>query len=224
MAGEKGNPFSFELLTDVHWASQDLARYLVFSAEVETALAKSLAELEAEVAAEVRKLPKEDQTDYFEIRLEELHNHDIFPHMHRETMVISLHNYLEHRLNTICTKIGEELGSRVKLKHLQGKGIVRALLYLRLVAQFDLSAVNDRIAFLQNSNRLRNCIVHNDSTLPSNENDDLNKFVRAEPALAGDSNEPVTVRAEFLTSLVENVSGLFEEISAAMQRYMKANR
>src|SRR5580700_11068891 len=94
-------------------------------------------------------------------------------------------------------QIGEETASRIRLKHIQGKGIERALLFLKLVPEFSFTNISSVMDLLRDANQLRNIIVHAGAVLPDDQNDRSNQFVRSQPHLSGAPGNPVSLQAEF---------------------------
>lgn len=225
MDSKSDRPFSFALQTDVHWFAQDVAQYLFFASEFETMLEKGHAELEKTVEAEMLSATMEAQEELVGGFAWELHQSaSFFPQLHRESLFLTLYNYLEHNLNIVCNGVGKELGSKVTLSDLDGRGVNRALEFLKRVPKFDFSKISDDIGFIRRVNRLRNFVVHNGSILPTNEKDPANILVKAEAGLSGDPGDPVSFEAEFLTRLGTSIRCVFFEVGNEMQRYMKEHR
>lgn len=221
MNDEEVTPFSFDLLTDVHWMAQDVNQYLVFSSEVEVSLTRSLERMAAAIDKRMEGMSKGDRQEFFESHAHDLHQYGaLFPGMHRESMLITLYNYLEHNLNVVSVGVEKEIGTNIQLKHLRDRGIVRALLFLDRVAGFDLSAIDADLSFIRNTNKLRNIVVHNGGVLPTSANHAVNLFVNAQDSLAGRPDHPVTIGKEFPALFAEKIRSLFKEIGNAMQRYM----
>ena len=137
MEAKEEKPFSFSLITLVHWAGQDVAQYLAFSAELETLLESGHAKLEESIDEKLNSVSKEVQEELIDSYAWDLHlSSSFFPELQRESMFVTLYSYLEHNLNTVCDEIGKEIGSRVRRKDLHGRGVIRALDYLKLVPEF----------------------------------------------------------------------------------------
>ena len=216
------NPFSFELLVDVHTAAQDVHEYLAFSSELEALLQRRNLELEAKIEAKLAAIPERKHNELIESYAWDLNQfQSSFPSMHRESMFITLYNYLEYRLNTVCEGIGREMISRVRLKHLSGRGVERAFLFIHVVPEFDLSAISAEVDFIRKANKLRNVVVHNGGLLPEGGREVVNGFVKAESALFGQPGRRVCFGAEFVPLFAVKVQALFDGIGSEMQRFMK---
>jgi len=222
---EDESPFSFGLLSDVHSVTNDLNGYLEFSAAVEQLFGERDAELQRYITEITEQIPEHEHDELVDSHAWDLHqNQTLFPSMHRESMFITLYNFLEHNLNAICIEIGKELKSGVQLKHLHGSGLERAFLFLKLVPGFDFKDISEELSFIRNANKLRNVVVHNGAVLPSDENEMVNRFVQLQPSLSGAPGRPVHFHESFTPLLVEKLQMLFKEIRNEMQRFMEKNR
>jgi hypothetical protein len=225
MKAQAKKRFSFELLTAVHWFGQDVIQYMVYASEFEAMLEKGREELEEKVEARMVGIAKDVQIELAEDYAWELdQSTSFFPQLHRESLFLTLYNYLEHSLNTVCERIGVEIESNVKLREIDGRGVRRAISYLKSVPQFNFSEIGDDIAFIRNANALRNSVVHNGSILPEQEKHPANIFVNVESTLSGEPGKPVSFEAEFLPLFGTKIRSLFEEIGNEMQRCMKDHR
>ena len=144
--------------------------------------------------------------------------------MHRESTFITLYNHLEHSLNIICKKIGEEFNSNIRLKHLHGSGVKRALLFLNKIPEFDFSDINQTVSFIRNTNKLRNLVVHSGGSLPSSETEKVNRFIDTQPSLSGFPGETVIFREQFVPLYIKTLKDFFVHIENEMQRYMDKYR
>ncbi len=214
-------PFTFDLLSQVHSAIQDLSLYLQFSSEVEALLEKKDIDLQDYIESQLKQIPEVNHGDFVENYGWDLHQYQmLFPSMHRQSMFITLYNFLEHQLNETCRGIGDELESRLRLRDLRGSGIERAFLFLKLVPEFQFEKINEALSFIKNANRLRNIVVHNGGILPSEEDEEVNRFVIAQASLYGGPGREIVFRKEFVPLFTENVRTLFREIESEMQRWM----
>lgn len=219
------SPFSFSLLSDVHSVVNDLNGYLEFSAAVEQLFEERDSALQRNITEIVEQIPDNEHDELIDSYAWDLHqNQSLFPSMHRESMFITLYNFLEHNTNAICLEIGKELKSTVQLKHLHGSGIERAFLFLKLVPGFEFKNINEEMSFIRNANKLRNVVVHNGGVLPLDEKEKVNLFVQSQASLSGLSGRPVQFDQSFTPLLVEKLQVLFREIGNEMQRFMEKHR
>jgi len=217
------NPFSFELLTDVHWIKHGLDHYVRLSQEVETMLDAKEREIgEQLVAAESVTDKEEMEWVAGSIALELRDYESTFRYLQREAMFLTLYNYFENFLNKIAKSIGEEIKSRVKLADIHGKGVERALLYLDRVPHFAFAtpAAQKVLAEIHGANKLRNVIVHNGAVLPTATNDHVNNYVAGHAHLKGKPGCDVLLQRDFVPAFAETLGQFFDRLNDEMQAYM----
>ena len=205
--------------------TNDLNGYLEFSAAVEKLFEDRDADLQRYITEIAEQIPDHEHDELIDSHAWDLNqNQTLFPSMHRESMFITLYNFLEHNLNAICIEIGKELKSAVQLKHLRGSGLERAFLFLKLVPAFQFKDIDEEISFIKNTNRLRNIVVHNGGILPEDEDEIVNRFVKSQPSLLGVPGRPIHFRDSFTPLFVEKLQALFKEIGNEMQQFMAKHR
>lgn len=82
----------------------------------------------------------------------------------RASFIVHLYSILEKELNSICKRVKNELGLKIGIDDLAGKGISRSRLFLAKVVGVDFANLNSHWQFLKNLAELRNFIVHADGT------------------------------------------------------------
>jgi hypothetical protein len=100
-------------------------------------------------------------------------------------------------MNATGSQGAAETASKIRLRDIRGNGFERALLFLKRVPEFDLSAVSAEIGFLRSMNKIRNLIVHSGGILPEEESEDVNRFVSSEESLAGRPGDLVQISPDF---------------------------
>ena len=137
-------------------------------------------------------------------------------------MIITIYNFLEAQLNELCNIISGCIASQVKLKHLNGLGIERALLYLSKVAEFDLSRMGGELSYIKGVNQLRNQIVHNGGYLPENPDHKLNKFISKTSTLSGSPGASVNLSSEFIGEFITTLMQFFERLDDEVQAFIQS--
>lgn len=216
-------PFSFELLTDVHWAKNGLDAYVALAHEVENMLdvkQRDIGEKFVEAMKDVDKEEEEFVAGSFALELRDYES--TFRYLQREAMFLTLYNYFENLLNKLAKSIGEEIKSRVKLSDIQGKGVERALLYLNRVSHFEFKGVQSEkvLSEIRGANQLRNVIVHAGAVLPVAAKDHVNQYVAAHPHLEGKPGKDVLLQRDFVPSFAETLGQFFDRLHDEMQAYM----
>lgn len=202
-------------------AQDELKNFEHFHSETETAWKRKDDNLQSELDETLKKYPEEHHQDIVESHGWELHlNQSKYPSMHRESILITLYNFLENQLNQLCKIISESIDSDIKLKDLYGQGINRAFLYLSKVANFDLTKMGGELSNIKSVNLLRNQIVHNGGFLPEEPAHKLNKFISQQSNLAGSPGNTIIIRAEFINEFIEKLSDFFEKLDIEVQKFM----
>jgi hypothetical protein len=221
MTLDEERPFSFSLLCEVNSIKNGLSTYVDLSHEVEKMLNAKEEQSGEQLAATLNRVPSNQHQDVHESYALDLHTYEsTFRFLQREAMFLTLYNYFEHFLNKLCDWIGDEIVSRVRLKDIQGKGIERALLFLKLVPEFSFANIPSVMEVIRGANQLRNIIVHAGAILPEDPNLRSNQFVRSHPRLGGEPGNPVSLQNEFIPAFADTLTHFFTELESEMQRYM----
>lgn len=214
--------FANGLLFHCDMAERELQEYLQFHSETESAWSEKNNELQSNINGILKKYPEEHHQDIVESRAWELHQNQYkFPKMHRESLIITIYNFLESELNQLCEIIAESIDSKIRLKNLHGKGINRALLYLSKVAEFEMSKMGSEISYIKKVNLLRNQIVHSGGVLPEDTDHKLNIFVTQNLNLSGQPGQSVSLSSEFIGEFIEGLIVFFSKLDEEIKVFMK---
>lgn len=149
-------------------------------------------------------------------------NQSKYPSIHRESIIITIYNFLENQLNTLCGILSKCIESNLKLKDLRGQGTERALNFLTKVVSFEFNDVGKERAYISNVNKLRNQIVHNGGLLPVNESDSLIKFISQNDHLSGQAGQGVNIHSEFITELIDILLSFFGKLDIEVQNFIQS--
>lgn len=203
-------------------AQRELDEFELFHKTSEGAWVQEDARLRKDINAILIKYPEHQHDEIVESHGWELHRNQLkFPNIHRESLLITVYNFLEAQLNQTCKIIEGSVENPVKLKHLHGKGIERALLYLTKVGGLNLSRMSPELTFLKNINLLRNHLVHNGGVLPESLNNPLNKFVSNNSALRGGPDRDVILSKDFIQEFIGNLKGFFAKFEDELKVFME---
>ncbi len=155
------------LCTHCHDVKNELIEFNQFHFATETAWQKEDNTLAGAIDDLIKKYPEARTHDIAASYAWDSHLNQVkYPAIHRESLDITIFNFFENQLNGLCQILSGCVESKVELKHLNGKGIERARLYLTKVVDFDLSNLNPEWSYIKSVNELRNQIVHNGGLLP----------------------------------------------------------
>jgi hypothetical protein len=215
------NFFANGLCLICHLAKNELAEFLQYHTSSEESWSRQNATLQSELESILAKYPKEEHADIVEYHAWDLHQNQFkFPNIHRESVLITIYNFLESELNKLCGVISDSIDNPIHLKDLQGKGIERALLFLTKVAGFDCSSMGKELPYVKNVNLLRNQIVHNGGILPTDGSHKLNLFVESNQNLSGQPGSAVRLSSEFVSEFIENLNGFLGKLEKEVQCFM----
>lgn len=81
---------------------------------------------------------------------------------HREFTLVAIYSFLEFSLNKLCRHLYEKNQYSKQFDNPRGKGksIHEAWKYLEEIAQVNTGALNNEWNYINNFNKVRNCIVH----------------------------------------------------------------
>jgi hypothetical protein len=204
-----------------HQTGHALSTCLQFHKEVEDSWKKKYETFEMEVKKKVADHPDREE-DIWEDYSWDLHEYQsIFPGMHRKSLLITMLNLMEHDFNELCKIITISTDQKLKLKDINGRGVNRALDYLKKVVEFDLNKVREKWPDLQEIIKLRNKIVHSGGQLDENPNDHLNWYVNDNEFLRGSPGAEVLLEEGFIDQAIENARAFFDELDKQVQVFMQ---
>jgi hypothetical protein len=201
-----------------HLAKNELLTYKDFHCETEKFWQKKDEALQNDLQSILGKYPDADHDEIVESHGWDLHLNQIkYPDIHRTALVVAIYIFIEDQLNGLCQTLQESIGTRLRLKDINGKGVERSFLFLSKVVGFDLSRISSK-PFVTNVNKLRNKIVHAGGLLP--DNDSLNEFVKRTNGLWGNPGGRVNIASEFIENLIDQLIILFDEIDVQVQEFI----
>ncbi|MGM0825105.1 MAG: hypothetical protein ACQEUY_10320 [Pseudomonadota bacterium] len=215
--------FGNGLCTHCHLAQRELEEFRVFNEASELAWGDRDKQLQEHLSSILAKYPESSHGEIVESYGWELHVNQVkYPSIHRQSIILTIFSFIENELNTLCYILSESVNSSVLLKDLSGQGVERALLFLRKIAAFDLSALGSEVAFIRGVNSVRNQIVHNGSALPQDAKHKVNVFVGSQQHLAGEPRRSLLVREEFVPEMIVTLIGFFEKLDNQVQAHIQA--
>ena len=199
-------------------AKSQLYDFSRFHAETEKAWENKDNETQDKLDKELQENHEFQHPDIVDSYAWDLHQNQYkFPNMHRESLVITIFNFLEAKLNELCDIISQSIESKVRLKDLKGQGITRAFSYLTKVAEFDFTTMAKEKIYIDKVNLLRNIIVHNAGYLHDKTEKSLNTFVSKNEYLSGSPNSSVTLSNGFIHEYINILIDFFDKLDKEIQ-------
>lgn len=132
------------------------------------------------------------------------------PSMYRKSTLVSLYSYLEHTLNSFCFTLHKMFNTKIEINDMKGDGIVRAKTFLSKIFGIDFGDANSKWAFLNDLNKIRNCIVHADSDLQSVHNpESIEKVISKYDGLKIVDNKFIDIDRNYIFECLENIDSFF---------------
>lgn len=139
-----------------------------------------------------------------------------FQEILRFSLLVSAYAMLENLMTKVCKGIGEFKGHSVALEDLQDKGVKRAKLYLKKVAQVEFPDKGQEWSRICSLGKLRNKVVHAGRTIGLNEVDLRTEFSQ----LAGvsvDTEGAIQLDPTFIPTVVD----LFRAFAAQLEHALE---
>lgn len=122
-----------------HFTTHDLLNYSDYDKYAEGNIQKSNTDVDNQISL---LLKKNDERDHDEIicsfNTEFQEFGDIYPSIHRKSMVIALYNFFEHQIKTLCIEVNRLLPADMSAKYFRDVCIKRYRKFLRREAGFDI--------------------------------------------------------------------------------------
>ena len=215
--------FGNGLCIHCHIAKNELMDLSVFNEQTEGAWKSKDDNLQEEINGILEKYPEKSHNDIVENYSWDLHlNQYKYPILHRESLIITIFNFLERQLNSLCSIFYESVDSDLQLKEIYGQGVERALLYLTKVAKIDFSSFGSELPVIKGVNLVRNSIVHNGGHLPVDPKSKVNKFLTTCDYLSGVEGGRLNIHPEFIEYFISVLTEFFEKLDHEIQKHIQA--
>ncbi|QXB24172.1 hypothetical protein [Lelliottia amnigena] len=132
--------FGTTLFHICHFTTIDLHNYAAYNKYAENNIEKSNDKLSDEINKHLERNGEEDHEEIIDSYSQEIREFgDIYPPLHRKAMVITLYNFFEHQVKTLCAEINKLLPQDMSDKYLKDVCIKRYRQFLRRVTGFDIN-------------------------------------------------------------------------------------
>jgi hypothetical protein len=147
---------------------------------------------------------------------EELWNvSEIFPHLHRSSILLSVFAFFEHNLNAVCDSLAQEHGKRLRVTDLSGRGLERAKTYISKEIGITFPSMSEPWQELSKLHSLRNVIAHRDGLLKPEDNP-LKEYIEKSHYISVDLEGRVRLHEGILNHLLDHLELFFKELAAAI--------
>lgn len=132
--------FGSRLFQICHLTANDLHNYKMYDRYAEMNLARSVSDVSEELHRILEKKHEsehEDISDFFAGDFNEYGN--IFPYLHRKSMMITLFNFYEHQIETLCHEVNKLLPKDMTDEYFKGTCLKSFRIFLHREAGFNIS-------------------------------------------------------------------------------------
>lgn len=124
-----------------HFTTHDLLDYAAYDKYAEANIFKSHLDVDDQISCLLEKSEENNHEDIissFSTEFQEFG--DIYPSIHRKSMVIALYNFFEHQMKTLCIEVNKLLPADVSDKYFRDVSIKNYRKFLRREAGFDINS------------------------------------------------------------------------------------
>ncbi len=140
---------------------------------------------------------------------------EVFPHLHRSAILLSVFAFFEHNLNAVCDSLAEEHGKRLRVTDLSGRGLERAKTYMSKEIGIAFPSTSESWQELSQLHSLRNVIAHRDGLLKP-EDKALKEYIAHSHYISVDLEGRVRLHEGILTYLLDHLELFFKDLGAAI--------
>lgn len=217
------NYFVIGLCTHCASVKDELQVFGSFHDKTEDSWKNKDTDLQDHITGVLKNHPKTRHEDIVDSFSWDLHQNQYkYPDIHRKSLIITIFSFLETRLNELCSILEECIELKIKRKDLNGRGIERAISYLKLVAEFDLEPMNKEVFYVRGVNQVRNQIVHNYGRLPDDDKHKACIFVTKAENLSGAPGGVISVRPDFIREFVDVQTIFFDKLNTEVERFIQS--
>jgi|SRR3990170_4827111 len=140
---------------------------------------------------------------------------EVFPHLHRSAILLSIFAFFEHNLNVVCDSLAQEHGKRLRVIDLSGRGLQRAKTYMSKEIGLSFPSTTESWQELAQLHALRNVIAHRDGMLKTDD-EPLKEYIAKSRYISVDLEGRVRLHEGILTHLLDHLELFFKDLGAAI--------
>lgn len=139
---------------------------------------------------------------------------EVFPHLNRSAVLLSVFAFFEHNLNAVCDTLAKEHGKILRVTDLNGRGLERAKTYISKVIGIAFPATSNSWQELANLRQLRNAIAHRDGLLK--EDKGLKEYITKSDYISIEHDGHVRLHEGILQYLLDHLELFFKDLETAI--------
>ncbi|MCU2407272.1 hypothetical protein N8T09_22230 [Enterobacter hormaechei subsp. xiangfangensis] len=213
-----------------HFTTLDLHNYAAYNKYSENNIENSNDKLCDEINKRLKKNGEEYHEDIIDSYSQEIQEFsDIYPPMHRKAMVITLYNFFEHQIKTLCAEINMLLPQDMSAKYkFNDVSIKKYRQFLRCEAYFDIHQGNllwQRWEDMLKVAQIRHVLVHSEGEIEKHRAErlaDIENYCKQKKGISLIRHR-ITIDAGYVAGLIAELISLFDlldrQVNAFIHRY-----
>ncbi|MCY3525775.1 MULTISPECIES: hypothetical protein [Enterobacteriaceae] len=213
-----------------HFTTLDLHNYAAYNKYSENNIEKSNDMLCDEINKRLKKNSEEyheDIVDSYSQAIQEFG--DIYPPIHRKAMVITLYNFFEHQIKTLCTEINILLPQDMSAKYkFNDVSIKKYRQFLRREACFDMNQGNllwKRWEDMLKVEQIRHVLVHSEGEIEKHRAErlaDIENYCKQKKSIRLIRHR-IVIDGGYVAELIAELTSLFDlldrQVNVFIRRY-----
>ncbi|HGG8828599.1 TPA: hypothetical protein ACJJ1H_004624 [Enterobacter kobei] len=222
--------FGTTLFHMCHFTTIDLHNYAAYNNYSEDNIKKSNDMLCNEINEHLKNNGGEYHEDIIDSYSQEIREFgEFYPPMHRKAMVITLYNFFEHQVKTLCAEINKLLPQDMSDKYLKEVCIKRYRQFLRREASFDINQGNllwKRWEDMLKVEQIRHVLVHSEGEIEKHRverlADDIENYCKQKNGIRLIRHR-IIIDEGYVAGLIAEFISLFDlldrQVNAFIRRY-----
>lgn len=233
---EPDNEFSYPNVIDFfgttlchisHFTTYDLLNYADYNKYAEGNIQKSNLDVDNQISL---LLEKNDESDHEEIicsfSTEFQGFGDIYPSIHRKSMVIALYNFFEHQIKTLCIEVNQLLPADMGTQYFSDVCIKSYRRFLRREAGFDIKPGDTLWELWEDMlkvEQIRHVLVHSEGEIEKNRVDrhaDIESYCKRKKNIRL-YRYRILIDNGFVATLISDLITLFEKLDNHVHAFIR---
>jgi hypothetical protein len=210
-----------------HFTSHDLLNYSDYDKYAEGNIQKSNSDVDKQISL---LLKENDDSDHDEIicsfSTEFQEFGDIYPAIHRKSMVIALYNFFEHQIKTLCIEVNRLLPADMSAKYFRDVCIKSYRRFLRREAGFDMKPGDILWEVWEDMlkvEQIRHVLVHSEGEIEENRVDrhaDIESYCTRKKCIRLHRYR-ILIDNGFVATLISDLITLFEKLDNHVHAFIR---
>ncbi|ELN1123863.1 hypothetical protein RY678_004260 [Escherichia coli] len=212
-----------------HFTTIDLHNYAAYNKYAENNIAKSNKRICEEIEQRIKESDKKYHEDIIDSYHQEMQEFgDIYPPMHRKSMVITLYNFCEHQIKTLCLEINKRLPEDMSVKYKLKDDICikKYRKFLRREAGFDIHPSAELWNLWENMlkvEQIRHVLVHSEGEIEKHRAErlaDIKSYCNRKENIRLNKHK-IIIDEGYVAGLITELISLFELLDRQVNLFIR---